>query len=148
MKKLLSREEYYQLLATLGNDYCPFCDIKRQIVLGTSEYWTWVANLSPYWPYNTLIISKVHKLDFDELSVEEFIDLQKFYKKIIDHLLSLNLRDTDGKIMRYFMFMIRTRKYEEESGCNKSKHLHINLCPDGENIKRFNLDPSAVNVDI
>ena len=153
MRKLLvwaEYEKYKKYLMTLGKNYCPFCDIQKQIILGKSKHWTWVANIAPYWRYNILIVPKKHRLDFDELEMEELIDLQKFYKKIIKHLLSLNLKHTNGKVMKYFMFMIRTRKYEQigKNGYNKSNHLHVNLCPDGERIKRFNLDLSAVDVDI
>jgi galactose-1-phosphate uridylyltransferase len=150
MKRLLSREEYEQWVVTLDKDYCSYCDIERQIVLGRSAHWTWVANLAPHWRYNTLLISNAHKLDFDELDVAEFTDLQRFYRRIVDHLLSLNLQHTDGSVMKYFMFMIRSRKYQDvgEGGDRKSRHLHINLCPDGKGSERLRIDPSAVDVDV
>lgn len=150
MKKLVSRKEYEKFIATMDKNYCPLCDTQKQILLSESTYWLWIAALSPYWCYHTMIIPKRHILDIDEIKSEEFVDFQKFHTKIINHLLTLNLKHEDDKIMNQFILMIRTRKDAGQSrvGYYKPQHLHIHICPDREGVDRFKIDPKAIDINI
>ena len=47
MKKLVSREEYEKMVQTYPLGYCPFCDLDKQIILGQTRLWCWIANISP-----------------------------------------------------------------------------------------------------
>ncbi|MDP3953266.1 MAG: HIT domain-containing protein [bacterium] len=150
MGKLISRKEYEDLVANLPEGYCPFCKVENQIVLGDSEYWVWIAALSPYWRYHTLLVPRRHMLDISDISADEFKDLKKLYGEIVKHLLTLNLKHEDGKTLNQFIFMIRTREkeFQDDSAYYKPDHLHIHISPDREGVGRFNLDEFAIDVDI
>ena len=150
MNKLLSRTEYEEMVKKIPNGDCRLCNLKDQIMLGNSKYWFWIACLSPYWKYHTMLISKKHIEDIAELTAEEFTDLQNFYQKIKNHLLSLKIKHSDDKPIDQFMLMVRLREENIPGGSvyPKPKHLHIHFIPDREGAERFNLDSTAINIDI
>ncbi|MCB9805715.1 HIT domain-containing protein [Candidatus Nomurabacteria bacterium] len=150
MNKLLSRKEYEELVKSFSDGYCPLCDLGKQIVLGESDYWVWIANLSPYWKFHTMLIPKRHISDFTDLKIEELEDLQIFYKRIIKHFLSLGIKQDSGSNVDQFVLMIRTRFDSVENGSTyyKPVHLHLHLVPDKEGVDRFIIDPEAIEVDI
>ncbi len=150
MKKLLSRQEYEEMVKTLPVGSCLFCNKDAQVILDESEHWYWIASLSPYWRYHTMFITKIHKEDVSELSLDEFSDLQLFYLKVKKHTLSLGLLHSDGKPVDQFIFMIRKREEGIPDGSTypKLKHLHVHFVPDREGVERFVIDSTAVDVDI
>lgn len=89
-------------------------------------------------------------MDLSELTTEEFLDFQKFYEKVKNHLLSLGLKHKDGKNIDQFIVMVRIREEGINGGSTyiKPKHLHIHFVPDREGMDRFVLDESAVGIDI
>ncbi len=150
MKKLLARKEYEEYVRGLPEGKCPFCDISKQVLLGESQCWFWVANISPYWKYHTLLIPKRHESSMDNLTKEEFTDFQVFHKKVEAHMLGLGLTHHDGKSVDQFITMTRTRFGGVSGGSTyyKPDHLHIHLVPDREGVSRFVLDEEAINVDM
>src|SRR3989338_1529973 len=103
MKKLLYRTEYEEMMKKTSKEgECQLCDLGKQIILSSSEYWLWTACLSPYWRYHTMFVTKKHAEDITELSIEQFVDLQNFYFRVKSHLLSLKLKQADGKPMDQF----------------------------------------------
>lgn len=146
---MISREKYEKLMTNSSRGHCHFCDLETQVVLGVSTHWIWIANLSPYWRYHTLLIPKIHKSKLNDTTQDELLDFMAFYPKIVRHLLDLNLKHKDGKPMDQFILMIRER-YDNISGSTyyKPDHLHIHLAPDKEGVERFVLDESAINIDI
>lgn len=150
MTRLLPRDVYEEFVKELPPDRCPLCDANRQIVLGTSTHWLWIAGLSPYWRYHTMFIPKKHIEDITELNADEFSELQTFYSRTKKHLLSLELKHADGKVMDQFMLLIRKREDNVEDGSTypKPRHLHIHFIPDHEGVDRFILDETAIDIDI
>jgi diadenosine tetraphosphate (Ap4A) HIT family hydrolase len=150
MKRLLSRQEYEKHVQGLPKGVCPLCDIKSQISLGESSHWYWIANMSPYWKWHTMLIPKRHEQDMDNLTKEELEDYFIFHKKIITHLHDLGLIHDDGKKIDQFITMTRTRFPEVLNGSTyyKPDHLHVHVVPDREGVSRFVLDDSAPKVDI
>lgn len=150
MKKLYSRAEYEEMVKGLPEGDCPFCHEDKQIVLGSSQYFFWVASLSPYWRYHTMFIPKRHIEDIAQMSTEEFEDFKELYLRVKDHILSLKLIHTDGKPIDQFILMERIREEGIPGGStyHKPMHLHLHFVPDREGVNRFNLDATAVDVDI
>lgn len=150
MKKLLSRDEYEQLLKNTPRDVCLLCQTQEQIVLGSSTHWLWIASLSPYWKFHTLFIPRKHLEDIAELSPELFEDFKTLHQKAKSKVLSLALKHDDGKPIDQFIIMIRLREVAIENGSTypKPRHLHIHFVPDREGVERFVLDPLAIEADI
>ena len=150
MNRLLSRKGYDELMKDGFSHNCLFCDPNKQIVLGTSEYWLWVANIAPYWKYHTLFVSKKHKEDIAELTHAEFSDFQHFYSEIKNHLLLLKLKQHDSKPLDQFILMFRIREEDIPDGSiyPKPKHLHIHFVPDRGGVDRFKIDETAKDIDI
>lgn len=138
------------MVGAIPSGACVICEVERQILLGTSEHWYWIASLSPYWRYHTMFISKVHKEDINELTPDEFTDFQVFYTKVKQHLLSLSLLHVDGKPVDQFILMVRIREEDVPGGSTypKPKHLHLHFVPDREGVERFLLDDAAIAIDI
>jgi diadenosine tetraphosphate (Ap4A) HIT family hydrolase len=150
MYKLLSRIEYEGMIHTIPVKSCQFCNLEGQLILGSSEQWLWVPALSPYWKYHTMFVPKEHIEDITELTASQFSDLQILYQRVKRHMISLKLKHDNGKSLDQFMLTVRIREENIPNGSNyiKPKHLHIHFCPDQEGVKRFNLDSTAINVDI
>lgn len=147
---MLPRKEYEDYIKTFPKEYCPFCDIQKQIVLDESKFWFWIANISPYWRYHTLFVPKKCIKTLDQVSADEFLDYQEFHKKILKHILNLDLKHLDGKPIDQFITMIRERIENIPNGSKyyKPNHLHIHFVPDREGVERFVLDKNAVDIDI
>lgn len=150
MRKLLSRKEYEEYVKNIPKDVCQLCFIENQITLGESVYWYWIANISPYWKWHTMLVPKRHETDMDSLSQEEFLDYQNFHRRVVRHLRDLNLVHDDGKEIDQFITMVRSRFNDVPNGSTyyKPDHLHIHIVPDKEGVERFVLDESAKDVDI
>ena len=129
---------------------CRLCDPKKQILLGVSEHWVWIADIAPYWKYHTMFVSKKHIEDITEISTEQFTDLRSFYLKVKNHLLSLKLRYENGKLVDQFILMLRLRENNMPDGSTypKPQHLHIHFIPDHEGVARFKIDETAKDIDI
>jgi diadenosine tetraphosphate (Ap4A) HIT family hydrolase len=148
--RLLTRSEYEEYVKKLPPGQCSLCSIDKQIPLGESTHWYWIANISPYWKWHTLLIPKEHVVDMDDLTREQFEDYQQFHRRIQKHLLGLNLIHEDGKPVDQFITMIRTRFDDATNGSTywKPNHLHVHIVPDKEGVGRFVIDDSAVDVDV
>jgi len=97
-----------------------------------------------------MFVTKKHAEDITELSIEQFVDLQNFYFRVKSHLLSLKLKQADGKPMDQFILMFRIRENGMPDGSTypKPMHLHIHFVPDRGGVDRFKIDETAVNMDI
>lgn len=145
---LISRSDYEQFVKTIPIGHCPLCHIEEQIALGESDYWYWIANISPYWKYHTMLIPKRHVHYFSELSTDELVDFQKFLRRVIKHLLRLKLTYDNGKSINQIITMFRESTDFDDPSYYKTDHLHVHLSPDERGVCRFNIDPEAINVDI
>ena len=150
MGRLLSRQAYEELLSRTPPEQCLLCDIEKQILLGTSTHWYWIACLSPYWRYHTLFIPKTHLETLYDVSSELFDDFKMLHEKAKRRVQSLALTHSDGKPMDQFITMVRLREdgFEQGSTYKKPRHLHIHFAPDREGVERFVLDPTAVDVTV
>ncbi len=145
---LISRDDYEQWTKNIPEDHCPICHVNEQILLGETEHFIWIANISPYWKYHTMIVPKRHIDYFSKLNHEEIFDFQKFLKQITKHLLSLGLTYDDGSPLTQFLTMFRESADKNKSGYYKMDHLHIHLVPEKRGVDRFKLDPEAIHIDM
>lgn len=145
---LISRKEYEEFVKTIPEGACLLCEPQKQIVLGDSKHWIWIANISPYWKYHTMLVPKKHINYFSELNQEELLDFQKFHRQLCRHLLSLELTHSDGKKVNQFLTMFRESTDHNDPSYYKTDHLHIHLVPDERGVDRFNIDPTAIDIDV
>jgi len=145
---LISREEYEEFVKSIPSGHCPLCKVNEQIYLGESEHWVWIANISPYWKYHTMLIPKKHVHYLSELNKDELYDFQQFLKLVSKHLLKLGLKYDNGKKINQFLTMFRESCDNDDPSYYKTDHLHIHMVPDERGVNRFKIDPEAINIDI
>ncbi len=145
---LISRDDYEQWTKGIPDGHCPICHVKEQILLGESKYFVWIANISPYWKYHTMIVPKRHIDYFSKLTRLELIDFQSFLKRITKHLLSIGLAYDDGSPLTQFLTMFRESADKSKTGYYKMDHLHVHLVPEKRGVDRFKIDETAISIDI
>jgi diadenosine tetraphosphate (Ap4A) HIT family hydrolase len=74
--KILSRQEYYEERKKSTSPECVLCH-QKQLVLGETKYWRWIAARAPYWKYHTMIVPKRHFVELYEINDEEWNELKK-----------------------------------------------------------------------
>ena len=133
LKKLLTRKQYDSWIKNMPAGTCTFCDWKdTQVVLKEFDNWVWIANISPYWWWHTLIMSKRHFVEFDDMTFKEASELPTVLaftkKKFIDAKLVL----ANGKVADRYVYFWRMRVdwRDTETGAIKPDHFHLHLAPD------------------
>ncbi|MBM7635465.1 HIT family protein [Streptococcus saliviloxodontae] len=65
---------------------CIFCDLSHEDNLYESDYFYAIWDIDPIQEGHLLLISKAHRMAFQELSIEERYDLLCCQEKLLDHL--------------------------------------------------------------
>jgi len=117
--KMLSRKQYEEWLKSFPPDYCSFCDWPHnQITLHEGKNWIWIANRSPYWYWHTMLVTKRHVREFDQLSVIEAGELVEMYGYIVKKYREAELKRSDNSLIKKYVFFWRLRDdlYDPISG--------------------------------
>lgn len=148
--QLLDRKHYEKWLREMPSDYCPFCDWENnQILLYQTNNWLWIANRAPYWKYHTMLVTKNHYVEFDELEPGLLIELQIIYKKAIQKYRELYKDNVIDIHQRYLLFWrLRDNQLDLKSKIIKPNHFHLHLVPDKEHLFDKILDKDAEKTDI
>lgn len=151
MKKLLTRAQYDKWMAKLPKNMCTFCEWKEhQMVLKEFEHWVWIANLAPYWYWHTMIMSKRHFVEFDEMSFKEAGELPEVLAYTKKKFIDAKLKRSDGKKVEKFVYFWRLRlnRYDPISKTIRPDHFHVHLAPDKDHLWDSTLDKDAYKVDM
>lgn len=150
IKKLLTRTEYDSFMKALPENKCTFCEWEKyQVILKEFENWVWIANLSPYWKFHTMIVSKRHFEKYSDMTFKEAGELVKVIdygeKKILDAKL---VRD-DGTLIEKVVYFWRYRfnRFDPISGTIRPSHFHLHLCADKDHLWDGVLDQNATEWD-
>lgn len=127
----------------IGGGICGFCNLDKSFLIKEFKHWLWVYSEFPYWKYNTIVVSKSHKIKFSELSVDEMFELREIFSKVEKIYLEAGItKDNAGWGMD-----ILWRQRVNTSGFETRSHIHIHLCPNQEGLFTNILDPEANKID-
>ena len=149
--RMLSREEYEIWLKSFPENYCAFCDWKKnQIILKEGKHWIWIANRSPYWKYHTIFFTKRHLKEITELSDEEMKEFFEMYSYAISKFRNAKLKRDDGSEIKKYVFFWRLRDdlLDRISGNIRPDHFHVHLTPDKDHFWDSTIDRNAYKIDI
>lgn len=144
----LSRDEYYSRLRTGDFNDCGFCgDGVKQVVLDKGKHWLWVASISPYWKYHTMLVPVRHISDIEDMTMDEFGELKSMKRRASRRFAESGLSWLDGSPITTFTYMWRVRQggIDHKFNTIKSTHLHIHMWPETNGRDIFNLDPEATD---
>jgi len=148
--KQMTRKQYDKWIKTLDPHICTFCDPSKQIILKEFENWIWVANLAPYWPYHTMIVSRRHFEKYSDMTMQEAGELVKVIdygeKKIIDAKI---IREDGTQIKKVVYFWrFRLDRLDRASGTVRPNHFHLHLTPDKDHLWDSLIDSKAIKNDL
>lgn len=149
--KLLTRAEYELFLQSIPENVCTFCEWKTyQIVLKEGYKWVWIANLSPYWNWHTMLIPKRHFTEFTEMTEFELSEMGEMLKLAMVKYRGAGLKRADGSEVKKYVYFFRKRddRFDPISGNIRPDHFHIHIAPDKDHLWDTCLDKEPYNCDI
>jgi diadenosine tetraphosphate (Ap4A) HIT family hydrolase len=136
--KLLTREEYDKgFIPNIPPNVCTFCDWQKyQIVLKEFHYWVWIANLSPYWSWHTMIVPKRHFVEFHEMTFREAGEMVEVVSYATKKMLDAELKREDGSGVKKIVYFWRFRadRFDPISGTVRPDHFHLHIVPDKDHL--------------
>jgi diadenosine tetraphosphate (Ap4A) HIT family hydrolase len=142
--RLISRNEYYKNRQEVSNkENCALCD-NKQIVLGSSTSWTWIASSAPYWKYHTMIVPKRHIVEIFEINDKEWSELKQLEKLIVrkyKQIKALNPATNTPFENVLVFFRQRLNLHNPVLNAKNLDHLHLHFTFDKDHF----LDPISDN---
>jgi diadenosine tetraphosphate (Ap4A) HIT family hydrolase len=140
MASIKNRDQYSLKLKELDIEKkCGFCNLKDEFILKEYEYWIWVYSEFPYWKYNTIVISKKHKVKFADLLPEELSELKTIFIEAENAFVKSGIMPQESS----WGMDILWRQRVAMEGYETRSHIHIHLCPHQEGLFTSILDPEA-----
>lgn len=144
MTSIKNRALYADKLKELDSDKkCGFCNIKSEFILKEYKHWIWVYSEFPCWKYNTIIVSKIHKVKFSDLLPEELVELKTIFSDAENALIDSGIIPKE----KGWGMDILLKQRPFLSGYETRSHMHIHLCPQKEGLFVSILDPEAHVID-
>ncbi len=147
MTHIKDRNQYATKLKELDIDRkCGFCHLKPEFILKEYTHWIWVYSEFPYWKYNTIVISKSHKVKFADLVHEELVELKNIFIDAENAFVASGIMPQESS----WGMDILWRQRVAMEGYETRSHIHIHVCPHREGLFTSILDPEAhlINTDI
>lgn len=149
MKKLMNRNNYDKWVETLPKDICTFCEWREyQIPLKEFDDWVWIANISPYWHWHTMLFPKRHFVKLEEMNVEEMGEMLRALKYAENKYKNAKLRLSNGDMIRSFVYFWRFRNADTVDGETKLEHFHLHFAPQIEHSWDPTLEKDAYKCDV
>lgn len=151
MQKLLTREEYDNVVSKFSKDYCALCDKDfKQINVRKSADWKLILNMAPYWPHHLMLHPKRHIEKMSEITSEDFEQIKFLYEEAINLYKEKKITHKhNGKLVDQYILMFRYRDTtQKELKGNKVNHLHIHISPTTEGAFDPILDKDASKIDV
>jgi diadenosine tetraphosphate (Ap4A) HIT family hydrolase len=153
---ILTREQYDLWIETLPKGWCTFCKYDepigvpkvKQKVLKRFDNWVWIANIAPYWYWQTMISPKRHFIEEQDMSVEEMGEKIKASKYVESRYLKAKLRDKNDKLIENFVYFWRFRRKDRVGGESKVGHFHLHFAPQIEHSWDPTLEADAYKCDV
>jgi diadenosine tetraphosphate (Ap4A) HIT family hydrolase len=150
-RKLLSRADYEKFLEDVPSGTCTFCKWRKyQVILKEGYRWVWIANLSPYWNYHTMLIPKRHFVELGEMSDFETLEMKELLSLVTSKYRSANLLREDKTKVEKFIYFWRKRDntYDPVSNNFRPDHFHIHIAPDKDHLWDPVLDKNPYLCDV
>lgn len=149
----MSRDQYEKWIRTIPTGICVFChpDKYPQTILYKTQNWAWIAALSPYWKYHTMLIPFKHYVDIDEFSDDDLHEMIKIFRYARDKFLNAGLKYDDGKLVYQYLFFWRIRDRKtvgNVASARKPSHFHLHLAPDRDTLIDPIMDNDAYSADL
>ncbi len=136
-KTLLSRQAYEDFLKKIPDEVCSFCRWKEyQILLKEYAHWIWIANISPYWIYHTMLVPKRHFIKLSEMNIVETIEYVECVEDVLNIYQKARLKRVDGTSIEKYVYFWRYRAntFDPISKNNRPNHFHLHFAPDKDHL--------------